>query len=171
MLHSPHYTHPLRWRGPLVVTLHDATFFSDPEWHTRAKGPFFRTATRLAVRRADVCVVASQATADELERRLRAPTGPARGRPSRRGHQAVPAAVGRGRRAEVRSSLGLRPEEDYIAFLGTLEPRKNVAGADPGLVPACADRPDPPALVLAGGAGWDDRRWTRWWPRCRPSCG
>ncbi|HEV2887601.1 MAG TPA: glycosyltransferase, partial [Jatrophihabitans sp.] len=70
LLHSPHYTHPLRWKGPLAVTVHDATFFSGPQWHTRTKGPFFRTATRLAVRRADACIVDSQVTADELHYRL-----------------------------------------------------------------------------------------------------
>lgn len=154
VVHSPHYTYPLRWRGPLVVTVHDATFFSNPEWHTRAKGPFFRTATRLAVRRAEVCVVASQATATELERRLHV-------RPERLevAHLGVdtelfrppPAALV----AEVRAAVGLRPDEDYVAFLGTLEPRKNVPGLIRGWIAACAGRPDPPALVLAGGAGWD----------------
>lgn len=30
VLHSPHYTFPFGWRGGSVVTLHDATFFSNP---------------------------------------------------------------------------------------------------------------------------------------------
>ncbi len=68
LLHCPHYTMPARRPVPTVVTLHDATFFTDPELHTRTKGPFFRAATRLALRRATGCVVDSQATADELIR-------------------------------------------------------------------------------------------------------
>jgi glycosyltransferase involved in cell wall biosynthesis len=54
----------------------------------------------------------------------------------------------------VRADLdvGDRP---YVGFLGTLEPRKNVAALVRAWVRACADRPDPPALVLAGGKGWD----------------
>ena len=41
--------------------------------------------------------------------------------------------------------------------MSTLEPRKNVPGLVRGWVQACADREDAPALVLAGGAGWDDQ--------------
>lgn len=154
VLHSPHYTHPLRWRGPLVVTVHDATFFSNPEWHTRAKAPFFRAATRLALRRADVCVVASQATADELTSRLG--TAPERLQVAHLGvdtelFHPQPADV----RQRVRASIGLAPDEEFVAFLGTLEPRKNVPALIRGWVAACEGRRDPPTLVLAGGAGWD----------------
>jgi glycosyltransferase involved in cell wall biosynthesis len=42
-----------------------------------------------------------------------------------------------------------------VAFLGTLEPRKNVPALVRGWVSAVRDRPNPPVLVLAGGAGWD----------------
>jgi len=154
VLHSPHYTHPLRWRGPLAVTVHDATFFSNPEWHTRLKPPFFRAATRLAVRRADVCLVASQATADELHRRLGA--SPDRLQVAHLGVDTTlfrpPSATAV---AEVRSAVGLRPDEDYVAFLGTLEPRKNVPALIRGWQLACRQRNRPPALVLAGGTGWD----------------
>jgi glycosyltransferase involved in cell wall biosynthesis len=160
VLHSPHYTHPLLARRvsgtPLAVTLHDATFFSDPHVHTRAKGPFFRTATRLAVRRADVCLVPSQATADELVRLAGA--DPERLRVA---HLGVDTTVFRPAdetaRARVRQSLGLRPADRYVAFLGTLEPRKNVPALIEGWCRAFAGRAEPPALVLAGGAGWDDR--------------
>ncbi|HEX2903893.1 MAG TPA: glycosyltransferase family 1 protein [Jatrophihabitans sp.] len=154
VLHSPHYTFPLRWRGPLVVTVHDATFFSNPEWHTRVKGPFFRTATRLAVRRAQVCVVASQATASELQHRLQVPAARLQV-----AHLGVDTGVFRppsaGAVRQVRAAVGLGPDEDYVTFLGTLEPRKNVPGLIRGWVAACAARPNPPALVLAGGAGWE----------------
>jgi glycosyltransferase involved in cell wall biosynthesis len=154
VLHSPHYTQPLRWRGPLVVTVHDATFFSNPEWHTRAKGPFFRAATRLAVRRADVCVVASQATADQLRQRLGTP--PDRLQVAHLGVDSTlfrpPSAAAV---AEVRALVGLRPDEDYIAFLGTLEPRKNVPALIRGWQLASRGRTSPPALVLSGRAGWD----------------
>lgn len=154
VLHSPHYTHPLRWRGPLVITVHDATFFSNPEWHTRAKAPFFRAATRLALRRADVCVVASQATADELTSRLG--TAPDRLQVA---HLGVDTELFRpqppAEQQRVRAAIGLAPDEDFVAFLGTLEPRKNVPALIRGWVAACEGRAEPPTLVLAGGAGWE----------------
>jgi glycosyltransferase involved in cell wall biosynthesis len=55
----------------------------------------------------------------------------------------------------VQARLGLAGQP-YIAFLGMLEPRKNVPGLVRGWVKAVADRADAPALVLAGGTGWDD---------------
>jgi glycosyltransferase involved in cell wall biosynthesis len=58
--------------------------------------------------------------------------------------------------AAVRDSLGIG-DRPYVAFLGTLEPRKNVPALIRGWTAACRDRSDPPALVLAGGRGWDDR--------------
>ncbi|HVD26944.1 MAG TPA: glycosyltransferase family 1 protein, partial [Mycobacteriales bacterium] len=55
----------------------------------------------------------------------------------------------------VRARLGLR-DRPYVAFLGMLEPRKNVPSLVRGWVKAVQYRPEPPALVLAGGSGWDD---------------
>ena len=43
-----------------------------------------------------------------------------------------------------------------MAYLGTLEPRKNVPALIAGWSAAVADLPEPPALVLAGGTGWSD---------------
>ena len=51
--------------------------------------------------------------------------------------------------------LGLHGKP-YIAFLGMLEPRKNVAALITGWAAAVADLDDPPALVLGGGGGWSE---------------
>ena len=155
VLHSPHYTHPVAVRTPLVVSLYDATFFSDPQVHTAVKGPFFRTATRLALSRAACCVVPSQATADELVRTADADP-----------NRLVVAYLGVDRDVfappterqvlAVRERLGLNNRQRFIAFLGTLEPRKNIPALIRAWVSACHERPDAPALVIAGGSGWDD---------------
>ena len=157
VIHSPHYTLPLLTRRRRVVTLHDATFFSDPDWHIPTKARFFRLWTRLALRLADAVVTPSQATADEVQRLVgrtprllrvaplgvdrtvfREPTG---------------AEVGR-----LRDELGLG-DDPYVAFLGTIEPRKNV----PALIEAVsrfstervAAGLRPWTLVVAGARGWD----------------
>lgn len=155
VVHSPHYTMPLASPVPVVVTLHDATFFSDPGVHVPAKRHFFRTWTRLSLRRAAACVVVSQASADELvtwagavRRRLTvAPLGVDHARfrpPTEREKHAAAAHLGlSGRR--------------YVAFLATLEPRKNVPALVRGFVAAAERMSDPPALVLAGPPGWDDQ--------------
>ena len=50
--------------------------------------------------------------------------------------------------------IGLRGSR-YVAFLGALEPRKNIPALIAGFTEACQGRADPPALVLAGQPGWD----------------
>lgn len=154
VVHSPHYTMPLRAGRPVVVTIHDATFFTQPGVHTAVKGPFFRSAIKTALHRAARCVVPSKATRDELARELSA--DPTRIDVAYHGVDRetfyVPSEVEKSR---VRARLGLR-DTPYIAFLGTLEPRKNVPELIRGWVLAIADEPDPPALVLAGGSGWDN---------------
>lgn len=154
VLHSPHYTRPLRPGVPVTVTLHDATFFSHPELHGRVKGVFFRAAIRTAVRRAQTLVVPSAATRDEVVRYTGAHVD--------RffvAHHGVDTDVFRAVPAEecarVAAELGVGPE-GYVAFLGTLEPRKNVPELIRGWVRAVEALPVPPALVLAGGRGWDD---------------
>lgn len=155
VLHSPHYTMPLAARVPVVVTLHDATFFSHPELHSPVKSRFFRTATRVAVRRAAALVVPSAATRDEVLRhaggRAAQFTVAHHGVDTTRFHPVGPDDV-----ARVRASLGLA-DRQYVAFLGTLEPRKNVPALVRAWVRAVQDVDEPPALVLAGGKGWDDQ--------------
>jgi glycosyltransferase involved in cell wall biosynthesis len=155
VLHSPHYTMPARAGRPVVVTLHDATFFSDPHVHSRGKGVFFRAATRHAVRRAARCIVPSAATRDEL-RRLLGTDGADIDVAHHGVDQAVFAVPDDDERARARAALGIG-EQPYVAFLGTLEPRKNVPALVRGWIRACEGRTDPPALVLAGGAGWDEQ--------------
>jgi glycosyltransferase involved in cell wall biosynthesis len=153
VLHCPHYTMPLAAGVPVVVTLHDATFFTHPELHSAVKRRFFRAWTRISLRRARRCIVPSRATRDELVRVAGARADRVdvahHGVDRRTFH--VPDA---GEVAAVRSALdlGRRP---YVAFLGTLEPRKNVPALIRGWIAACRGRPEPPALVLAGGPGWD----------------
>jgi glycosyltransferase involved in cell wall biosynthesis len=153
VLHSPHYTMPLAVRIPVVTTLHDATFFTHPDVHLAVKRQFFRTWTRISLRRARRCVTPSAATRDELVRVAGARADRVDvahlGVDTRRFH--VPSGA---ERAAVRAHLGVRGR--YIAFLGTLEPRKNAASLIRGWVQAVVGTDDPPALVLAGGRGWDE---------------
>src|SRR3712207_8771582 len=49
VLHAPYYSMPLRPGLPTVVTVHDVTWFTEPEQHSPDKAAFFRSATRTAV--------------------------------------------------------------------------------------------------------------------------
>ncbi|MEO5834648.1 MAG: glycosyltransferase family 1 protein [Nakamurella sp.] len=157
VIHSPHYTMPMTPGLPVVVTLHDATFFTDRRLHSGVKGGFFRGWTRTSLKLAAVCVVPSRATADELVR--------AAGADQRRlvvAHHGVDLdrfQVPTATQVEAAANeLGLDPGLGWIAFLGTLEPRKNVPALIRAYVRVARDRPagaPAPPLVLAGSAGWD----------------
>jgi glycosyltransferase involved in cell wall biosynthesis len=154
VIHSPHYTMPLRAGRPVVVTVHDVTFFTEPSVHSSARATFFRSATRTALRRASRVVVPSKATRTELERVLEA--DPSRVDVAYHGvDRAVfhPPDDAERRRVQVR--LGL-DGTSWIAFLAKIEPRKNVPGLIRAWIAACEGRDDPPALVVAGASGWDD---------------
>ncbi|CAN5320598.1 glycosyltransferase family 1 protein [soil metagenome] len=156
VIHSPHYTVPVLTRRARVVTLHDATFFSDPEVHTRVKRVFFRVWIRLSTRLARAIIVPSAATAAELGRY----TGTAVARYTVV-HHGVDLAVFHpptpDEAASAAASLGLA-DAPWIAFLGTIEPRKNL----PALLEAygllAAEWEGSwgalPTLALAGGDGW-----------------
>ncbi len=157
LIHSPHYTVPVFTRRKRVVAFWDATFFSDPQVHTRVKRRFFPAWMRVSRRLADAVVVSSRATAGELDRFM----APIPGRTYRVVHLGANHDLFRPSTAiaieGARERLGL--PEHWIAFLGTIEPRKNV----PGLVDAYASiartwtgAPEAlPALAIAGQDGWD----------------
>src|SRR5262245_25508463 len=124
VLHSPFYTCPLRAACPVTVTVHDATFFTEPEHYDKSKRTFFRSAIKTSLRRAERVVVPSKATRDELIRLLEAdPT-----RVDVAYHGVDPVAFHsptNEEKARVRARLGLG-DRSYVAFLGAKEPRKNV---------------------------------------------
>ena len=146
--HGPHYTMPRRVR-PAVVTIHDLTIFDHPEWHEPAKVPYFRAMIRASAARAAGLVCVSHRTAERLAAVV----------PTRAPVSVVPHGVDHERfrpepdpgDVDRLAALGVRAP--FVAFLGTLEPRKGV----PALVRA-VDRlaPSHPdlQLVLAGRPGW-----------------
>lgn len=154
VIHSPHYTFPLLTRRPRVVTLHDATFFSDSHVHSALKVAFFRGWTRLALRFAQELLVPSAATRSELVRLVGARAARARvayhGVDTAQFHVPTPESIHR-----VQELIGA---PRWVAFLGTLEPRKNVPALIRAFVAAAEDRPevlDGVHLVIAGASGWD----------------
>ena len=154
VLHAPHYTMPLRPGAPVVVTVHDLTFFTDPDAHNPVTATFFKSAIRTAARRATRLLVPSKATRDELVRVLGA--DPTRIDVAYHGvDHSLFHRPDAGQLRQVSERLGLHGHP-YIAYLGTLEPRKNVPALISGWAAAVADLPDPPALVLGGGSGWSE---------------
>lgn len=151
VIHSPHYTFPLFTGRRRVVTIHDLTFWSHPDRHSVLKRVFFRVWIRATARRGLDVIVPSRATGHEFER----VAGPLSGRVTVAYHGVdrdtfhPPSASDRARFA---SGAGVT---EWVAFLGTIEPRKNVGSLIDGYMSATRNLSPRPSLLLAGAPGWD----------------
>jgi glycosyltransferase involved in cell wall biosynthesis len=159
VLHSPHYTRPLR---PLpcasVVGVMDLTYVLLPQYHAWSRRVFFRRMVPAAAALADRVIAISESTKRDAAAHLGIPAGRI---------DAIPLAISAAYRADIpawdidatRQRLDL-PQE-YVLFVGTIEPRKNL----PRLVRAYANavRTEPafPALVLVGMRGWQTGEFER----------
>lgn len=131
---------------PLVVTVHDLAFRHHPEYFTRRGVDVFERSLAKLRDSADMLLCSSRATMRDCSAagftndRLRlVPLG-------------VDVKVARDdARRTVRERRGL-PRE-FVLFVGTLEPRKNLAGLLDALDRLGADAPP---LVVAGSTGWGD---------------
>jgi len=154
LIHSPHYSMPLRPGLPTVVTIHDLAFFTAPDTHSPVTATFYKAAIRTSARRATRLIVPSKATRDEVVRVLEADSTKIDVAYHGVDH-ALFCRPGQAQLERVAGRLGLHGRP-YVAYLGTLEPRKNVPALIAGWVEAVVDLAEPPALVLAGGTGWSD---------------
>lgn len=145
VMHLPRHLVPPQpgLRAPTLVTIHDVLPLRAPELFSPVIRANFRLLAPALARRADRIVAGSQYTKGEIvelldidpQRVTVTPYGvDERFRPG----GAVPARLGLDR--------------PYVACVGTLEPRKNVAAAVRAFA-ALGD--DSLALVVIGGRGWD----------------
>lgn len=112
---------PLVAKCPMVVTIHDLTFQKYPETHERIKRFYFPYMIRKAVSKATAILTISESTRLDLCKLFP--------QASNKTHVTTLAARSlldsSGNQAEVALPSGLR-EQDYLLFIGTIEPRKNL---------------------------------------------
>lgn len=152
----PAHTLPLIFPGRAAVTVHDLGYKVFPGAHTRLSRLYLDMTTRFSAQRAAVVFADSRATAADLSRwygtlpdKIRV-VYPGVSMPQR---DVPPAEI-----AAVRAKYGL--PERYFLFLGTLQPRKNIARLTDAyrMYRAGGGRT---ALALVGGRGWlFDPAWT-----------
>jgi glycosyltransferase involved in cell wall biosynthesis len=151
LLHSPDHVAPAWGPWKRVVTLHDLAFLLYPETHTLASRAYY-AATGESVRHAERVIAVSQRTASDAVRLLG--VDPARMRVV---HEA--AAPGFSPRPPeslppLAQRLGIDLDRPYVLFVGTIEPRKNLAFLLEAF--ALLRQSLDVQLVLAGPRGWLD---------------
>lgn len=130
---------------PLVVTIHDVAFLRHPEFFTDRGNRVFRRSLDILRERAAMVLCSSMATLTdctavgfEADRLRHVPLG------------VRAQLITDEDRLRVRRSYGLPSQ--FILFVGTLEPRKNLAR----LLQALESMPDAPPLVIVGMEGWGE---------------
>ena len=143
----PAHTLPLFFPGRAAVTVHDLGYRVFPDAHPARQRRYLDWSTGYSARRASVIFADSQATARDLTHYYGTPE--AKVRVIYPGVD-IPAV---GDMAAARAHYHL--SERYFLFLGTLQPRKNIARLVAAYARWKAAHPDDPAgLVLAGAQGW-----------------
>ena len=150
MLHSPDFIPPWRGRFRRTITVHDLTFLRYPQFLTAESRRYYTDQIARAVAVADHILADSHATKLDLMDMLGVPADKVTVvwlAPDAR-FQPLP-------RAEYRRRLDrLGLPERYLLFVGTFEPRKNVAGLLNAYRALLERGVDAPPMALAGRRGW-----------------
>ena len=150
LFHSPDFIAPRYAAHKHIITIHDLHFLFHPEFLPPDGLSYYQNNIRASVARADHILVQTESTKQDVIARLGVPdekitvhllgVNPE--------FRPLPAA-------EVSAHLAkYNLPDEYILFVGTVEPRKNL----PNLFRACnlvrEKYPDMPRLVLGGQPGW-----------------
>ncbi len=149
--HSPNYILPLAVGCPTVVTVHDL-FYLDSSLYRLRSHVYLTVLANMAIRRATRVICVSDYTRQALARRF--PAAADKVRVVGEGVDARFRPASSGAIADFRERLGLG--FPYVLFLGTIEPRKNLAPLIRAFERAVASARLPHHLVIAGAAGWKD---------------
>jgi glycosyltransferase involved in cell wall biosynthesis len=152
VVHAPSVAVPPRGRAPLVVTVHDAAPVLFPETFSRRGRWFHARGIAAAKHRADLVITVSEVAADELVHHA----GFARER-LRVVHNGVELQEATDEDvAAARARHGL-VDTPYVLFVGTLEPRKNLAVLIDAFTRLVDETEFPHVLAVVGPEGWVTR--------------
>jgi glycosyltransferase involved in cell wall biosynthesis len=150
LFHGTNFDVPLWKRGRSVVTIHDLSALLHPEKHRSRLVRRARLRLPLVVRMADRIITPTESIKREVCDRLGV-------KPEKvvAIHSAARASfrpLSFAQTADVRRRLGV--EDDFLLFVGTLEPRKNLLTLLRAFEQIVSRTSLRPQLVIAGGEGW-----------------
>jgi len=148
ILHSTTYSAPKDHYGKLIVTIYDLSFITYPNYHTDLNRNHCMKSTNDAIKFADTIITISEYGKSEMlryfdidEERI----------------QVTPLAANdcfRPIEKKERELIKNGIPEEYILFIGTLEPRKNLITLLKSYLSLAPDIREKHKLVLAGKKGW-----------------
>ncbi len=150
----PAHTLPFFFPGRAIATVHDLGFKYFPQAHPTSQRLYLDWTTRYSASRANLILADSQATADDLQKFYVTLSSKIR---------VVYPGVDKPFISDIQSvRRKYNLPNRYFLFIGTLQPRKNIARLIQAYDLWRQQHPtDSTALVLAGGQGWlYDPAWT-----------
>lgn len=148
LVHFPANIGPVAKMRNAVLTIHDLSFYHDPSWFKASRAIYYRTAVGQSAHSATRIVADSRTTADDVHTYLGIPTGRIDVAPL--GVDAHFARADDGAIARVIERYKL--PAPFFLFVGTVEPRKNVARLVRAWDKVARDLDH--GLVIAGRDGW-----------------
>ncbi len=150
LFHGTNYELPL-WNGcARVVSIHDLSLLLHPETHRPAAVSRARRRLPLIAKAADMIITCSESVKQEICGHLRVNADKVVVTPYAARDQFKP--VAKEDAAQVRQRLGI--DEQFILFVGTIEPRKNLIVLIKAFAELLRTTTLRPQLVLAGNQGW-----------------
>lgn len=152
IFHSPANVLPMQYRRPAVVTIHDLAIYKHPEWFPPKQDFSVKVLVPKSIAKAKRIIAVSHSTANDIRKKFHVPEE--RIAVIYEGHESVRPL----RKLAIHQMLQqYHLFERYFLYLGTLEPRKNIAGlieAFDQLVKQHPRRYKDIQLVLAGAKGY-----------------
>ncbi len=150
IVHSMHYSFPFLLFCKRLISVHDMTFFLYPEYHLKVKVLYFRFFIRLIPYFAHKIVFVSKSTQNDFLRYF----------PNTKKSKIIQIYVGIDNDVNIRDkdvndvlSKNSLEHKKYILFIGTIEPRKNLAGLLSAFSKYCMHN-DNINLAIIGMIGW-----------------
>lgn len=143
ILHSPANMAPLFYKGTSVVHIHDLCFVVNPQWYSYVFHTAYNFAIPRLVRRASRVITNSNNSRNDLLQFYNVEADKVR---------LIYWAVDQTFSGQHAQERRLEEEEDYILYVGSLEPRKNIGNLIDAYERMRTDHPDlKTKLILIGG--------------------
>jgi glycosyltransferase involved in cell wall biosynthesis len=156
VLFSPYGQLPLAWRGKSVITVHDMAIYEHPEWFPHKQDVSTRVIVPRSLEKATKIIAVSRATQSKLHELVRSSEGR-----TTVVHEGVDLQEAyRALQGVDDSSTRFPFDRDFVLFLGTIEPRKNLLNAFRAFHAFLTSRPEQASqvrFIVAGKKGWHTR--------------
>ncbi len=150
LFHGTNYQLPFWNRGRNILTVHDLSVFTHPETHERRLARRARRRLPIMLRRASRIVTPTEVVKGELATQFKIAADRIAVTPEAPRSSFFPISLD-----DAAPTLHrLEIQDDFILFVGTLEPRKNLEVLLRAFARISNETQHQPQLVIAGAEGW-----------------